>query len=91
MRLHSRFLAAFVAAGFLALSACTSPSADQRADLIKPREGYSLLGIVEFEKGAFADHDETSFALHSDEIMFRENYSGNRFSLLWGTFNFYDN
>ncbi|MGF1530212.1 MAG: hypothetical protein ACFCU4_02515 [Puniceicoccaceae bacterium] len=89
MRNRLLLLATCVVAA-ISLSACKAPSSSEQAALIKPREGFNFLGLVKFEEGAYAQKTPTSFGVESDDLMLRENYSGNHLSLLWGLVQFND-
>lgn len=74
----------------LALAGCTTPTASQKAELIKPREGFNFLGVVSYEAAAFKRKNPSSFGVSSHELIMRENMSGDNLSLLWGAIQFND-
>lgn len=45
---------------------------------------YNFLGIVEVEEATFSESPSTTLAVSSDDVIARDNFSGNRVKLLWG-------
>ncbi len=88
--MRSRLFLTLVLIAGLALSGCTTPTAKQKAGLIKPREGFNLLGIVSYEEAGFKRKNPSSFGVSSEELLMRENMSGDNLSVLWGTLQFND-
>ena len=50
----------------------------------------TFLGIVEVEKGTYSPTTPLSFDVSTDEIVDRDNYSGDRVKLFWGLISFED-
>lgn len=48
-----------------------------------PKE-TNLLGLAKVEKESFQPTEVTTFALSTDELYTRKNYSGDKVTLLWG-------
>lgn len=66
---------AFVLVCF-ALSGCGASHADKKQ--------ANVLGIVKFEEAAYTNSGKTTFAMSSDEVLPRENFSGDKVTLFWG-------
>lgn len=43
-----------------------------------------LLGVAKVERADYTPTRPTTFAISSDEIISRENFSGDKVTLLWG-------
>ena len=48
-----------------------------------PRE-TNILGIVKYQEGNYTPTNANTFAVHTDELTSRANYSGDKTTLLWG-------
>lgn len=44
----------------------------------------NFLGIVKTEKSNYSQTGATTFAVHTDEVVSRQNYSGDKTTYLWG-------
>ena len=44
----------------------------------------NFLGIVETEKANYTPTGPNTFAIHTDELTSRQNYSGDKTTFLWG-------
>lgn len=44
----------------------------------------NFLGIVEFEDSAYSQSGPATFEVKTDELVTKDNYSGNKLKLLWG-------
>jgi len=47
-------------------------------------EEANLLGFVKLEKESYEPTSSTTFAIHSDELYTRRNFSGDKHTFLWG-------
>ena len=47
-------------------------------------EEANLLGFVKLEKESYEPTSPTTFAIHSDELYTRRNFSGDKHTFLWG-------
>lgn len=85
MSLKNVVPALFVLIAAVSLAGCnTGPTTAQKAQMPKPNENFNFLGIVKYEHAVFTDPLSTQFPVSVDEITVRDNYSGDRVSLLWG-------
>ncbi|MGB0371531.1 MAG: hypothetical protein ACPGN3_09275 [Opitutales bacterium] len=50
----------------------------------KVPESSSFLGLVEYESGTFSPTTKNTFAVSSEELVPRDNFSGDRVKLFWG-------
>ena len=77
--------ASLIASAALVIAGCsTGPTAAQKAEMVKPNNDFNFLGIVKYEEAVFSERHASTFPVNVDEITVRDNYSGDRVSLLWG-------
>lgn len=69
---------AFLVVSAFAFTACSSSSST-----MTPAE-TNVLGIIKHEPASYDHTDADTFALHTDELFTRKNYSGDKTTLLWG-------
>ena len=62
----------------------------QRPNAYDVPDKVSFLGIIEHEKATFSETGPNSFTVRTDELVARDNYSGDRVSLFWGLITFED-
>jgi hypothetical protein len=67
----------------LSIAAFCLSGCDQGQSQMGKREA-NLLGIAKVEKESYGPTGRDTFAIHTDELYSRENFSGDRVSLLWG-------
>ncbi|WP_269526554.1 hypothetical protein [Coraliomargarita parva] len=67
-----------ISASALAFVGCDSGQAQ-----MGPKE-TNVLGIVKYSQADYSAVPTTSFAVSTDELYSRRNYSGDRVDLLWG-------
>lgn len=70
-------LLAVLAASFI-FSGCsskTSPTGETTTN---------VLGIVKVEEGSYRHVGNSTVSIETDEVVARENFSGNRYTFLWG-------
>lgn len=44
----------------------------------------NMLGIAKYDEGSYGPTGPNTFAVHTDELYSRKNFSGDRVTLLWG-------
>jgi len=67
-----------VSAAALCMTGC-----DRERAHIAPREA-NVLGIVHVQEDAYTHTGANTFALSTDEVVSRKNFSGNKATLFWG-------
>jgi hypothetical protein len=77
MRLKFFALLALIVAA-LSLTGC-----DKGRAQMAPREA-NLLGVVKVQKENYTPSGRTTFAISTDELYGRKNFSGDKTTLLWG-------
>ena len=71
----------FLLALFLTALFCAGCGSKQTS--LGPKESH-LLGLVKYEKANYSATGPNTFAIHSDEIFTRRDFSGDKVTLLWG-------
>jgi len=67
----------------LSIAAFCLSGCDQGRAQMGQREA-NLLGIAKYQEDDFGPTGRDTFAIHTDELYSRKNFSGDRVSLLWG-------
>ena len=67
----------------IAASASLFSGCQSNHSQIGPQES-NLLGIVKVEKAAYTPTGPNTFAIHTDELYTRRDFSGDKVTLLWG-------
>lgn len=83
MRIKVLTLVSLIAASFI-LSGCDGGRAQ-----MGPKE-TNVLGIATYEKEAYTNTGVSTFAVSTDELYTRRNFSGDKASFLWGLFTIKD-
>jgi outer membrane murein-binding lipoprotein Lpp len=77
MRLKALSLASIIIAAFV-LSGC-----DSGRTQTGPKE-VNVLGIAKYEKADYSPSNVSTFAVSTDELYTRRNFSGDKATFLWG-------
>lgn len=77
MRLKALSLASLIVASFV-LSGCDTGRAQSG-----PKE-VNVLGIAKYQKADYSPAGSTTFAVSTDELYSRRNFSGDKATFLWG-------
>ncbi|MEM9025639.1 MAG: hypothetical protein AAGB06_01755 [Verrucomicrobiota bacterium] len=56
----------------------------EQTSAYKTPSSSTFLGIIEYEEATFSPTPPNTFAIRTDELVSRDNYSGDRIKLLWG-------
>lgn len=67
----------------LATAAFFFTGCDKRQALLAPGE-TNVLGIAKVERASYEPARPTTFAVTTDELYKRKNFSGDKYTLLWG-------
>ncbi|HKK18843.1 MAG TPA: hypothetical protein VJ952_09210 [Opitutales bacterium] len=78
MRIKSVILLAFSIVALGLLSGC-----DRGQAQMGKREA-NLLGVAKVERESYGHTGPNTFAVHTDELYKRKNFSGDKVTLLWG-------
>jgi hypothetical protein len=73
----------------LSIAAFCFSGCDQGRSQMGTREA-NLLGVAKVEKDNYGPTGVNTFAVHTDELYTRKNFSGDRVTLLWGLFTLKD-
>lgn len=77
MRCKLFVIASLIISAFF-FSACKSSK-----NTMAPRD-TSILGLIKHEPKSYAHTGPNTFALYTDEFFTRKNFSGDKYTLLWG-------
>jgi len=67
----------------LAAAALMFAGCDSGRATMAPKE-TNILGIAKYQNESYAATGPTSFAIHTDELYTRRNFSGDKATFLWG-------
>lgn len=72
------FVIASLIISALFFSACQS-----RVNTMAPKD-TNILGLIKHEPESYEHTGPNTFALHTDELITRKNFSGDKYMFLWG-------
>ena len=81
--MHHKYIALLLTLASAALCLTGLTGCDTGRAQMGPREA-NFLGIAKVERESYTPTGPNTFAVHTDEILNRKNFSGDKVTLFWG-------